>query len=287
MNPRDPFEANDVSFDDLDKRILQALKEEGVIIPKTVEEVRSAKARLKTRPVTVPARLRNSEAILHQLQDGESAPDTKVFVEHCAPVAAKSEVAKPAYKANVEFVEAVLIAQLTRSLSQPDFPLGRLRYNKLAYLSHRRAEENVTEYFLKKAAGPYSPWARYQGPEKIALQNGYVKRVKVGVLEGLVVGDHIENIDRYLSHYPVCGVVDWVVDKFRFRKKEELELLATVDFAALDLKRVRTFVGVEAIKDIIATNKEWAPKLNRAVFSDTNISRALTELRGLFPKTYS
>ena len=35
--------------------------------------------------------------------------------------------------------------------------------------------------------------------------------------------------------YPVCTAVDWVVSKFRYFKNEQLELWATVDFAALDL----------------------------------------------------
>ena len=84
----------------------------------------------------------------------------------------------------------------------------------------------------------------------------------------------------------MCGFLDWVANTFRFRKNEELELLATVDFAALDLIRDGTAVTLQAVRSLIATNKVWAPKLDRAIFSDTNISRALAELRQLFPGTY-
>lgn len=140
---------------------------------------------------------------------------------------------------------------------------------------------------MKKAAGPYSPWARYQGPEKIALTNGYVKRAKIGVYEGFVVGENIEKIDQYISRYPVCAALEWVVDKFRWRKNEELELLTTVDFAAVELKRGNAVVTWQAVKAIIAENREWAPKLDRAIFSDSNILEALTELRELFPATFS
>jgi hypothetical protein len=185
-----------------------------------------------------------------------------------------------------EFVEAVAIAQITRLIATQDYPLGHLRQNKMVYFAHRKAEEDVSEHFLKKAAGPYSPWAKYQGPERIAQQNGYVKKTKVGNLVGFVVGNNIDKIDRYLSRYPVCAAVNWVVSTFRFRKKEDLELLATVDFAALDLIQAGTVVTMETIKRVIAKNKEWAPKLNRATFSDENINRALVELRNLFPRTY-
>lgn len=205
------------------------------------------------------------------------------------PMAERAERSESGHKrtATNEFVEAVVIAQVTRLVSSAEFPLGHLRQNKIIYFTHRRAEEDVSGLFLKKAAGPYSPWAKYQGPERIAQQNGYIKRAKAGDRTGFIAGDNIDKIDKYLPHYPVCAAIDWVVSQFRYRKNEDLELLATVDFAALDLIRLGTAVTLGGIRHVIATNTEWAPKLNRAIFSDANIARALTELRQMFPKTYA
>jgi hypothetical protein len=229
-----------------------------------------------------PGALQAIKSILlgDEQEDHNSAarPSRAERAERFVPVSQRS--------ASDEFVEAIAIAQVTRLIATPEYPLGHLRQNKMIYFAHRRAEEDVCEHFLKKAAGPYSPWAKYQGPERIAQQNGYVKKAKVGNLVGFVVGDSIEKIDRYLSRYPVCAAVDWVVDQLRYRKKEDLELLATVDFAALDLIRLGTKVTMDAVKNVIAANREWAPKLNRAIFSDDNINRALAELRQLFPRTY-
>jgi len=156
----------------------------------------------------------------------------------------------------------------------------------LAYLSHRKAEEDVTQHYLKKAAGPYSPWAKYQGPERIAVKNGYVRYVKAGNRQGLLPGQNIANIDKYVAKYPVCSAINWVVDHFRYRKNDELELLATVDFAVIDLFKANIPISATAVRDIIATNPEWAPKLNRTIFSDENIARSLGELKTIFPKTY-
>ncbi|HMG06492.1 MAG TPA: hypothetical protein VK581_13615 [Chthoniobacterales bacterium] len=212
-------------------------------------------------------------------------------VEQSPPAPAKFDLPKPQpskrrMHASEEFVEAVVIAQLTRSLADPTRPLGRKRCQKFSYLSHRKADEDVTKHFLKKAAGPYSPWARYQGPETIAIRNGYVERAKVGVFTGLVASDNIDNIDQYLSHYPVCAAVEWIIETLRWRKNDELELLATVDFAAVELRRANTEITWTTIKNIIARNPEWAPKLDRAVFSDCNIAQALSELQVLFPASY-
>jgi type I restriction enzyme S subunit len=90
----------------------------------------------------------------------------------------------------------------------------------------------------------------------------------------------------YLSRYSVCGAVNWAIENFRFRKNDELELLTTVDFAALDLKRANNAITLDAIRRIIATNKEWSAKLKREVFSNINIARKLDELQHIFPATY-
>ena len=216
-----------------------------------------------------------------QLQLSESNMTAKKIIPFAVEPSARA-----AKKATDEFVEAVLISQLTRKLASTRFPLGRFRYNKLCYFAHRKADDDVTKLYLKKAAGPYSPWAKYQGPEQIALNNGYVKQIRVGDLQGLGVGENIDKLDRYLSRYAVCAAIDWVVDTFRYRTNDELELLATVDFAALDLIRGGAAVTLATIKHFIATNKDWSPKLNRTIFSEQNITLALTELQGLFPKTY-
>jgi hypothetical protein len=285
MKPRDPSKPV-TKPDALEEKIRQALREEGVIIPKTVEEVRLAKARLKKYPVTVPPRLRDPSSILDQIEHAAVSVVANNVVPMSATMCNRSGASNPSPKVREEFVEAVVIAQLTRLISTSKFPLGRKRYNKLGYLSHRKAEHDVSEQFLKKAAGPYSPWAKYQGPENIALKNGYVKRAKVGVYEGFVVGDKIDRIDQYLSRYSVCSAVEWVVNKLGRRTNDDLELLATVDFAALDLIERGTEVTGENVKHVIATNTEWAPKLKREIFSELNIARALAELRDLFPSTY-
>jgi len=87
--------------------------------------------------------------------------------------------------------------------------------------------------------------------------------------------------------YPVCGAVDWVVATFKFRKKDQLELLATVDFASLELIQHKKVITMENVKEVIASSKKWTAKLTREIFSDENIRQALSELRQLFPKTYA
>ena len=218
--------------------------------------------------------------------EGAEKPEVAASVEHAKAVPLAMPRAGTHREANPEFVEAILIAHLVRIFATPQYPLGRFRYNKLAYFCHRRAAEDVKIHFLKKAAGPYSPWAKYRGPENIALRNGYVKRFAVEKREGLVAADKISSIDTYVVRYPVCHAATWVAEVFRFFKSDHLELLTTVDFAVLDLKERRSRITIPEVKGVISSNKEWAPKLERGLFSDECIGSALKELSALFPSSY-
>jgi hypothetical protein len=55
----------------------------------------------------------------------------------------------------------------------------------------------------------------------------------------------------------------------------------------LDLLRTGARPTPDSTRAIIASNREWAPKLKRAIFSDANIAQALRELESLFPGAYS
>ncbi len=286
MKTPDPLNPGDAAFDKFDEQIRRALMEEGAIIPETIEEVRQTKARLKKHPITLPPHLRSSAAIAAK-EEAEMLESKVVVLAATRSVSENPKIEHHHRKAPEEFIEAVLIAQFTREMSSPEFPLGHLRQNKLVYFAHRKADEDVAEHFLKKAAGPYSQWATYKGPEGIAQRNGYVRKAKVGKRVGFLVGDNISKIDEYVTRYPVCAAVDWVVRHFRRTRNEDLELFATVDFAALDLVKQATPITMENVKRIIATNREWQAKLQREIFSDANITRALAELRTLFPATYA
>jgi hypothetical protein len=45
-----------------------------------------------------------------------------------------------------------------------------------------------------------------------------------------------------------------------------LELLATVDFAALEILKSKKAVTMANVKHVIATSKKWTAKLNRELF---------------------
>jgi type I restriction enzyme S subunit len=72
------------------------------------------------------------------------------------------------------------------------------------------------------------------------------------------------------------------LEQFRFRTNEELELLATVDMALEDLRRDGRALDIQAVKRIIENHREWKAKLQRDIFSDSNIARALQICEEIF-----
>jgi type I restriction enzyme S subunit len=172
--------------------------------------------------------------------------------------------------------EAVVIATLVKHFGGEDYPLGRKRYTKLSYLLHRHMEREADGY-LKKAAGPYNPQTKYGGPEKIAKQNGYIKQHKGPKgHSGFIAADNIAQAEGYFEKWYGPEAIQWL-EQFRFKKNDDLEVLATVDMAALELRASGKTVDVAAVKDVITSHPEWEAKLDRAAFSDAYIAEAIKQ----------
>jgi type I restriction enzyme S subunit len=181
---------------------------------------------------------------------------------------------------NKHFNEAIVIGVLARHFGSEEFPLGRFRRTKFAYLLHRHSEGRA-DGFMKKAAGPYDPNTRYGGAETIALKNGYAKKHRSGSREGFIAGDHIAEAESYFHKWYGAAVLKWL-ERFRTKNNDELELLTTVDVAAVELKNTGKPVNVANVKCVLLGHSEWRSKLDRPIFSDSNLSRAINTCRALF-----
>jgi type I restriction enzyme S subunit len=178
------------------------------------------------------------------------------------------------------FNEAVIIAVLAKQFGSEKYPLGRKRYSKLSYLLHRHAEKEAVGY-LKKAAGPYNPKTKYAGPERIAIENSYIRECQAGQYKGFVATDNIAQAEHYFEVWYGADAIEWL-NQFRFKKNDELELLATVDMAVEELRQKNKPVSVANVKALLKRTSEWKAKLERDIFSDVNIARAIEESYTLF-----
>jgi restriction endonuclease S subunit len=195
-------------------------------------------------------------------------------IRSTAPIPAPSQ-----FVHNWQINEAVVIGILAQHFGSEKMPLGRKRRVKLMYLLHRHAEGRADGY-LKKVSGPYDPNTKYKGPEAIALKNGYVQARRNDTYEGFVAGDKIEQAKNYFEHWYGTAALEWL-EQFHYRKTNDLELLATVDMAIVDLAADGHQADVPSVKRVITAHPEWVAKLSRELFSDDNIASAIAECQAL------
>lgn len=179
-----------------------------------------------------------------------------------------------------QFDDAVMIAGIVNAFYHDKYPLGRKKVQKCLYLLRRHQNES-TKAFKKKAAGPYADEVRYKGGEPIAKKSGYIDTTTSKQGTTFSRGKNISQALGYIKSWGKQDDIQWVADNLRFKKVDELELLATVDMASCDLKNNGFPITVQSIKHLIETNKDWKAKLEKQIFSDTSIDRAIKELQTL------
>lgn len=182
---------------------------------------------------------------------------------------------------NQQFDDAVMIAGIVNALYSDKYPLGRKKVQKCLYLLRRHQDES-TATFKKKAAGPYADEIRYKGGEPIARSAKYIVTTSANSKGTTFArGGNISQALGYIQSWGRQPDIKWLTDNLKYKKVDDLELLATVDMAICDLEKIGTPISVAAIKHLIATNAEWKAKLKKQSFSDDNIARAIKELQTL------
>lgn len=182
---------------------------------------------------------------------------------------------------NRQFDDAVSIAAIVDTFYSDKYPVGRVKVQKLLYLLHRHQAVSVSD-FKKKAAGPYADTVRYKGGEPIAKKNKYIvsENGKQGTRYSR--GENMAQALNYVERWGMQSDLQWLKENFLHTGRNDLELFATVDMAICDLNEAGVPISVASIKDLIASSKEWKPKLSKTYFSDRDIARAIKKCTELF-----
>ncbi|MDR9859500.1 restriction endonuclease subunit S [Treponema socranskii] len=184
-------------------------------------------------------------------------------------------------KRNKHIDDAVMIAGIVNELYSQKYPLGRKKVQKCLYLLRRHQKRSTTE-FKKKAAGPYADEIRYRGGEPIALSAQYIITQKGTKGTLFFKGTNIQQALNYIEQWNMQTDIQWLRERLKFKSVDTLELWATVDMAICDLENMQMPISLSSIKYLIATNEEWKKKLEKPLFNDANIIKAISELRTLF-----
>jgi len=228
-----------------------------------------------TGDLTVKWREAHMKELLAEMEAQAKALD-------CPSTQSKSpEVGSKRHAGHDMYNKAALAAYITDRCHTPDRPMGRVKLAKLFCLVQQKAEIELTETFMKRAAGPLDDeihkfLSLAQKSKWLVLLRGEgdLKPVKPGTN----VSKAIEQAEKLLG--PAKAKVDEMLDQMKGWGYRTLERWATVLDASFELTAAGQPATVKGVKDIIQRHPEWVPKLSRDEFSDTNIEATLKGLRG-------
>jgi type I restriction enzyme S subunit len=189
-------------------------------------------------------------------------------------------------KHNQAIEDAVILGVITEIYATEQYPLAPFYAQKLPYLLHRHIEGLAKGYY-KLPAGPYNPSYKYRTALPIALKNHYVVEHKA-VYKGheyvnLTIGEKALEAKKYFIQWHGEKPLEWIKQFQRLQnRRDDLELLTTVDMAMVELRHNNISVTVPAVKKIIEKSEKWKAKLKRGLFSDENIDRAIKWSNDLF-----
>jgi len=199
--------------------------------------------------------------------------------EIIVPVAKEKERGEEAKRS---FLEAVLLTSIIKWLVEHQNRATRLRTQKTIYFTLRRMGLDVTKSYTRHELGPYNPKMRYRGGERLAIKEKYIK--KSGPSE-FALGPNESKALKYL-YADRKEAIEWVLNYLGESKEEVLELMSTVDYAAIELNEKGIPISVDSVVQYIASEPEWATKLNKPHFTRAKIETALKSLSGRFDFPY-
>lgn len=182
--------------------------------------------------------------------------------------------------------DAVMVTSIVMNFRDGDTVVGNVKVQKGCYFIRRRMGISV-QTFEKQAAGPYDQTLNHEGGRGEALSRKWIGRSSRAtsfgnVIAGNVPGAKAHEAQALVKHYRMDDAINWVTKHFAAKTRDELECLATVDFAMQSLLAKRIAVSVETVKADITSDPVWKLKLTKPHFSDDRISASIAFLGKLF-----
>jgi type I restriction enzyme S subunit len=235
-----------------------------------------------------PARFaKDAPAITKPVQfdrDKPEAPEIKSVLTHSTSVIRTQSAPDMGLSVDTKFQEAVLVAAIVKTFFEAGGePIGNFRLQKSVYFARRKMGEHVGQMaYLKKAAGPYNPSMKYSGGIAIAKQKNWLRDARGRFGFGHVPGAEIGDAGEWIDTYRYAGPARWVAEHFRYKKNEEWETLATVDYAIEHLNTLGIEPDAAQILQYIASDPEWRPKIEKLGLTEMSAGTAMLEVRALF-----
>lgn len=185
---------------------------------------------------------------------------------------------------DTKYKEAVLVSAIVKAFfMESGEPVGNFRLQKAVYFARRHNGEHIGQMaYLRKAAGPYNPSMKYSGGIAVAKQKKWLHEARGRFGFGHVPGPAAGEMDDWIVKYGYGESARWVAEQFRFKKNEEWETLASVDYAMEHLRSLGIEPDAVKILQYIRTDDEWRPKVEKLRLTETSIDAAMVEVKAHF-----
>ena len=114
------------------------------------------------------------------------------------------------------------------------------------------------------------------------MQNSYITTQTNDKGTLFFVGDGVQKALSYANKWGYESGFEWLKEKFLTTKVEMLELITTVDWAMVDLKKRNETISMETVKKYIYQKDKWRAKLDKWYFTDEYIIHAIQWSYDLF-----
>lgn len=152
-------------------------------------------------------------------------------------------------KTNEFFKRLVLAGKIVDELHmEPTF--GRVKLQKIQYLSEHVANMELTHRYLKEAAGPFDNKFMFALDKKLSEQNWF-KSIKK---DRRFIYLPLDNSEGYKKYYPRYYSnheegIQWLIDTFRKWKTVEVELVATIHYCVHEMKKKQIMINERTLID--------------------------------------
>ena len=176
------------------------------------------------------------------------------------------------------YQDAVIFALITRDLAkkysqQP----SRFEVQKNKYFIDRYLNYDVRSKYAAMTFGPYDKSSRYRGGESVAIKSRYISLVNDTKFE---VGKNISVAEKYYSKS--LSQTESIFAFVRSKSDNELELLATIDYAIFDIvSSSQKRVTAKDVFNYIDIHPIWHAKIERLNLTEEKIEQVMSVLKEL------
>lgn len=182
------------------------------------------------------------------------------------------------------FRRVVLAAKIAHECHN-EWTFGSVKFQKMVYLCEQVSQMNFCTNYSKQAAGPMDNKFIHSVKPQFEKQGWFkVEKVKTGKYEKVQFTplESVEGYQKYYSSYyqEVDTEIQFLIDTFRKKKTDEVELVATLYDCILEAKKEKSIISDELlIKKVYAWNK------SKKKFSKNQIVSGLRwmEEKGIYP----